>query len=90
MIPTRASAGSAARTLRVRSSIGTAARRSYAGAKSASRGSDVLMSAKKHARQSEYVRRRSRLAGSAIGTGAGATHAADGTNGSMEMDLDDD
>jgi hypothetical protein len=68
--------------------MGTAARRSYAGSKSASRGSDVLMSAKKHVRQSEYVRRRSRLAGSAVG--AGAIHGADGPDGSMTMDIDDD
>ncbi|KAF8268335.1 hypothetical protein EI94DRAFT_1800569 [Lactarius quietus] len=87
-IPARVSAGGAARTLRVRSSMGTAARRSYAGAKSASRGSDVLMSAKKHVRQSEYIRRRSRLAGSAVGVGA--VHAADGPDGTMAMDIDDD
>jgi hypothetical protein len=68
--------------------MGTATRRSYAGAKSASRGSDVLMSAKKHARQSEYVRRRSRLAGSSVG--AGAIHAVDGPDGTMAMDIDDD
>jgi hypothetical protein len=74
---------------RVRSSMGTATRRSYAGAKSASRGSDVLMSAKKHVRQSEYVRRRSRLAGSVVGVGfagADASHA----NGSMSMDIDEE
>ena len=74
----------------MRSSMGTAARRSYAGAKSASRGSDVLMSAKKHVRQSEYIRRRSRLAGSAVGAGAGAIHVADGPDGTMAMDIDDD
>jgi len=75
----------------VRSSMGTATRRSYAGAKSASRGSDVLMSAKKHARQSEYVRRRSRLVGSAIGAAAGEGPAADGRDpdGSTAMDIDD-
>ena len=85
--------GSAVRSPRVRSSMGTATRRSYAGAKSASRGSDVLMSAKKHARQSEYVRRRSRFAGSTIGAGGlgGASDAGDGgADGSLEMDVDDD
>ncbi|KAH9000912.1 hypothetical protein EDB86DRAFT_2801654 [Lactarius hatsudake] len=80
-----AAAAGAVRTPRARSSMGAAARRSYAGAKSASRGSDVLMSAKKHVRQSEYIRRRSRLAGSAVG--ARVVHAADGT---MAMDIDDD
>ncbi|KAH9032721.1 hypothetical protein EDB84DRAFT_1270552 [Lactarius hengduanensis] len=84
-----AAAGSGAvRTPRARSSMGVAARRSYAGAKSASRGSDVLMSAKKHVRQSEYIRRRSRLAGSAVG--ARVVHAADGPDGTMAMDIDDD
>ncbi|KAI0246185.1 hypothetical protein BJV78DRAFT_1257097 [Lactifluus subvellereus] len=88
--------GSAVRTPRVRSSMGTATRRSYAGTKSASRGSDVLMSAKKHARQSEYVRRRSRAAGSAAGTARGlggssrAAAAGPGLDGSMAMDIDDD
>ncbi|KAI0287177.1 hypothetical protein BC826DRAFT_1108625 [Russula brevipes] len=79
--------GGAVRSPRVRSSMGTATRRSYAGAKSASRGSDVLMSAKKHMRQSEYVRRRSRLAGSVANVGfagADASHA----NGSMSMDIE--
>lgn len=85
--------GSTVRSPRVRSSMGTATRRSYAGSKSATRGSDVLMSAKKHARQSEYVRRRSRFAGSAIGAGvmAGGSNADDdGANGSMAMEVDDD
>jgi hypothetical protein len=71
--------------------MGTATRRSYAGAKSASRGSDVLMSAKKHVRQSEYVRRRSRLAGSAVGAGGGLggeSYVAD--DGSLAMDVDED
>jgi len=73
--------------------MGTATRRSYAGAKSASRGSDVLMSAKKHARQSEYVWRRSRITGSAVGVGGlgGGGQAADGNpDGSMAMDVDED
>ncbi|KAH9026279.1 hypothetical protein EDB83DRAFT_2230440 [Lactarius deliciosus] len=83
-----AAAAGAVRTPRARSSMGAAARRSYAGAKSASRGSDVLMSAKKHVRQSEYIRRRSRLAGSAVG--ARVVHAADGPDGTMAMDIDDD
>lgn len=54
------------------------------------------MSAKKHARQSEYVRRRSRAAGSAAGAarglGGGGRAAADGPglDGSMAMDIDDD
>ena len=51
------------------------------------------MSAKKHARQSEYVRRRSRFAGSAVGAGvmAGGSNAGDdGAEGSMAMDVDDD
>jgi hypothetical protein len=63
-IPTRASAGGAARTLRVQSSMGTAVRCSYAGAKSA----------KKHARQSEhYVEqtRREQLNAVTPGNGAG-------------------
>ncbi|KAI9507268.1 hypothetical protein F5148DRAFT_141366 [Russula earlei] len=89
----RASGSAAFRAPRVRSSIGAGMRRSYAGAKSASRGSDVLMSAKKHVRQSEYVRRRSRFA-SAVGAGAGMNHAVDvvdgGPYGSMAMDLDED
>ena len=90
----RASAG-AVRAPRVRSSMATATRRSYAGAKSAGRGSDVLMSAKKHVRQSEFVRRRSRMTGgSAVGIasgGAGMSHAVNcSTDGSMEMDVDDD
>ena len=85
--------GSAVRSPRVRSSMGTATRRSYAGAKSASRGSDVLMSAKKHARQSEYVRRRSRFTGSTVGAGVlgGASDTGDGgADGSMAMEVDDD
>jgi len=85
--------GSAVRSPRVRSSMGTATRRSYAGAKSASRGSDVLMSAKKHARQSEYVRRRSRFTGSTVGGGVlGSTSDAGdgGADGSMAMEVDDD
>ncbi|KAH9985637.1 hypothetical protein BJV74DRAFT_846602 [Russula compacta] len=92
-IPRASGSSAVVRTLRVRSSIGTATRRSYAGAKSASRGSDVLMSAKKHARQSEYVRRRSRMAGSAVGAGGpgGGSHAAvGGPDGSMAMDVDED
>ena len=51
------------------------------------------MSAKKHVRQSEYIRRRSRLAGSAVGASAGlprSVYAADGPDGSMAMDIDDD
>lgn len=51
------------------------------------------MSAKKHARQSEYVRRRSRIAGSAVGVGGirSGSHAADGNpDGSMAMDIDED
>ncbi|KAI9444162.1 hypothetical protein H4582DRAFT_1846529 [Lactarius indigo] len=83
-----AAGGGVVRSARARSSMGTAARRSYAGAKSASRGSDVLMSAKKHVRQSEYIRRRSRLAGSTVG--AKVIHAADGPDGTMAMDIDDD
>lgn len=77
------------RAPRVRSSMATATRRSYAGAKSVGRGSDVLMSAKKHVRQSEFVRRRSRMTGSTVGvaSGAGGSHAVDG---SMEMDIDED
>lgn len=50
------------------------------------------MSAKKHARQSEFVRRRSRMAGSAAGAGGpgGGSHAADGgPDGSMAMDVDE-
>jgi len=81
------------RAPRVRSSMATATRRSYAGAKSAGRGSDVLMSAKKLVRQSEFVRRRNRMTGSAVGvaSGAGGSHAVDcGTDGSMAMDLDED
>ena len=81
------------RAPRVRSSMATATRRSYAGTKSAGRGSDVLMSAKKHVRQSEFVRRRSRMTGSTVGVagGAGASHAVDrGTDGSMAMDIDED
>ena len=46
-------------TARTRSSLGAAKRRSFAGGKGA-RGSDVVMSAKKRARQSEYARRKSR------------------------------
>ncbi|KAH9059583.1 hypothetical protein EDB87DRAFT_1810012 [Lactarius vividus] len=83
-----ATGSGAVRTPRARSSMGVAVRRSYAGAKSASRGSDVLMSAKKHVRQSEYIRRRSRLAGSAVG--ARVIHAANGPDGTMAMDIDDD
>ncbi|KAF8500245.1 hypothetical protein F5888DRAFT_1368497 [Russula emetica] len=85
--------GGALRAPRVRSSMATATRRSYAGAKSAGRGSDVLMSAKKLVRQSEFVRRRNRMTGSAVGvaSGAGGSHAVDcGTDGSMAMDLDED
>ena len=87
--------GGAVRAPRVRSSMATATRRSYAGAKSAGRGSDVLLSAKKHVRQSEFVRRRNRMTGSAIGvaSGAGGSHAVDcGTNedGSLAMDIDED
>ncbi|KAH9962229.1 hypothetical protein BC827DRAFT_1199781 [Russula dissimulans] len=91
-IPRASGSSAVLRTSRVRSSMGTATRRSYAGAKSASRGSDVLMSAKKHARQSEYVRRRSRLVGSAVGAAAGEGPAADGRDpdGSTAMDIDED
>ena len=81
------------RAPRVRSSMATATRRSYAGMKSAGRGSDVLMSAKKHVRQSEFVRRRSRMTGSAVGvaSGVGGSHAVDcDIDGSMEMDVDED
>jgi hypothetical protein len=54
----------------------------------------VLMSAKKHVRQSEFVRRRSRMTGgSAVGVGvagaAAGSHAVD-TGGSMAMDVDED
>lgn len=58
---------------RVRSSLG-AKRESYGGVK-ARKGSatgDVLMSAKKRARQSEYARRRSRVAGPSLGLAVGA------------------
>lgn len=51
------------------------------------------MSAKKHARQSEYVWRRSRITGSAVGVGGlgGGGQAADGNpDGSMAMDVDED
>jgi hypothetical protein len=51
------------------------------------------MSAKKHARQSEYVRRRSRITGGAVGVGelGGGSHAANGNpDGSMAMDVDED
>lgn len=51
------------------------------------------MSAKKHARQSEYVRRRSRFAGSTVGTGVlddGSNVVDGGADGSMMMDVDDD
>lgn len=84
--------GGAVRASRVRSSMGTATRRSYAGAKSAGRGSDVLMSAKKHVRQSEFVRRRSRMTGgSAVGVVAsGAAVDCGMDDGSMEMDVDED
>ena len=87
--------GGAARAPRVRSSMATATRRSYAGTKSAGRGSDVLMSAKKHVRQSEFVRRRSRMTGSTIGAGVGGlhggSHAVDGDpDGSLAMDVDED
>jgi hypothetical protein len=65
----RASAGSAGG--RTRSSIGAAPRQSMGAVKSqrvVSGGSDVLMSAKKRARQSEYMRRKSRIGGgSAVG-----------------------
>jgi hypothetical protein len=84
------------RAPRVRSSMATATRRSYAGAKSAGRGSDVLMSAKKHVRQSEFVRRQNRMTGSTVGVVdsgvGGGSHAvdygADG-DGSMSMDVDE-
>jgi hypothetical protein len=48
------------------------------------------MSAKKHVRQSEYVRRRSRLAGSAVGAGGlgGESYITD--DGSLAMDVDED
>ncbi|KAI0059981.1 hypothetical protein BV25DRAFT_1828401, partial [Artomyces pyxidatus] len=73
-------------TGRTRSSIGAAAaRRSYGGVKSGkARGSDVLMSAKKRARQSEYMRRRSRAAGSAVG----ASSFQSTGDGSADMDVD--
>ncbi len=77
------------RAPRVRSSMGTATRRSYAGAKSAGRGSDVLMSAKKHVRQSEFVRRRSRMMGSAVGVASNVDESHN-VDGSMEMDVDED
>jgi hypothetical protein len=51
------------------------------------------MSAKKHARQSEYVRRRSRFAGSTVGAGVldGGSNTGDGrADGSLAMDVDDD
>jgi hypothetical protein len=50
-----------------------------------------LMSAKKHVRQSEFVRRRSRMTGSTVGVGVGGpSHAVDGDpDGSMSMDVDD-
>ena len=52
----------------MRSSMGAAPRRSIGGQRAGSGGSDVLMSAKKKARQSEYIRRKSRIAaGSAVG-----------------------
>lgn len=45
----------------MRSSLGDGVRKSYGGAKTRTSGSaDALMSAKKKARASEYVRRRSR------------------------------
>jgi len=51
------------------------------------------MSAKKHARQSEYVRRRSRFTGNTVGAGVlgGASDVGDGgADGSMAMEVDDD
>ena len=83
--------GGAVRGPRARSSMATATRRSYAGAKSTGRESDVLMSAKKHVRQSEFVRRRSRMTGSTVGVGVGGPrHAVDSDpDGSMAMDVDD-
>ena len=48
-------------TGRMRSSLGAAKRQSIVGGKGVSRVSDVRMSAKKRARQSEYARRRSRV-----------------------------
>ncbi|KII91797.1 hypothetical protein PLICRDRAFT_521255 [Plicaturopsis crispa FD-325 SS-3] len=72
----RAAPSAEAAAGRTRSSMGAAVRQS-AGRKSGggrrSGGAEVLMSAKKRARQSEYARRRSRAgAGSAIGLGGGA------------------
>ncbi|KZV60184.1 hypothetical protein PENSPDRAFT_760145 [Peniophora sp. CONT] len=79
---------------RLRSSTGAAARRSYAGGPKA-RGSDVLLSAKKHARQSEQARRRTRAGGSAVGARAsnavspGKLFAAANTSSGSAMDIDD-
>ncbi|VDB87175.1 unnamed protein product [Peniophora sp. CBMAI 1063] len=79
---------------RLRSSTGAAARRSFAGGPKA-RGSDVLLSAKKHARQSEQARRRTRAGGSAIGARAsnavspGKLFAAANTSSGSAMDIDD-
>lgn len=72
---------------RTRSSLGAGVgkRPSYGGSKGGrgSAGGNVLMSAKKRARQSEYVRRRSRAAaGSAVG---GLERSRD--SGSMAMDV---
>ncbi|KAI0050344.1 hypothetical protein FA95DRAFT_1555856 [Auriscalpium vulgare] len=84
------SAGVSAIAPRTRSSVG-GARRSFGGMKSGkTRNSDVLVSAKKRARQSEYMRRRSRAAGSAAGTSSGTRLFSGGGDGSMSMDLDND
>ncbi|KAI0319347.1 hypothetical protein OF83DRAFT_1170302 [Amylostereum chailletii] len=71
---------------RTRSSVGTGIRRSHGGGK-ATRGSDVLLSAKKRARQSEYMRRKSRAGGSAVGTSMRTDSLF--SNSTMSMDVDD-
>ena len=48
-----------------------------------------MMSAKKHVRQSEFVRRRSRMMGSAVGVASNVDESHN-VDGSMEMDVDED
>ncbi|KAA1471897.1 hypothetical protein DENSPDRAFT_146522 [Dentipellis sp. KUC8613] len=73
---------------RTRSSVGTAARRSYGGIKSGKvAGGEALMSAKKRARQSEYIRRRSRAAGGSLAPAPTTLFSAG--DGSMSMEIDD-
>ncbi|TFY69598.1 hypothetical protein EVG20_g3080 [Dentipellis fragilis] len=77
-------------TPRTRSSVGTAARRSYGGIKSGKvAGGEALMSAKKRARQSEYMRRRSRAAGGSLAPAPTPTTLFSAGDGSMSMEIDD-